>query len=164
MRHALSSCHSSIPKWPPGMCCLLNLRNTWLLVGFDWNVLLCFALNIALMCNYHRIPWENKVPGWFMLHIFPKPELKPSKPPKVNHQTESASFQKRGEQLRGAVHGSCGKHSPGGGIHPLCSRTTQDLGKGIDYWARIIPALAVLPRVCGQWEFCPCFQHNWNLP
>lgn len=65
-----------------------------------------------------------------MLHIFPKPELKPSKPPKVNHQPESACFQKCGEQPRAAVHGSCGKHSPGGGIHPTLQQNHSDLGKG----------------------------------
>lgn len=122
------------------------------------------------MCNYHRIHWENKVPGWFMLCIFPKPELKTSKPPKLNHQSESFCF-----QTRGATHGEkhweglykgavCSTAKPRESHPPLQQKHSTSCELGLDYKACIIPALAVLPLVCGQWEFCPCFQCSWNLP
>lgn len=70
-----------------------------------------------------------------------------------------------GAAFRGAVHGSCGKHSPGRESHPpLQQNHSASWERGIDYWARIILARAVLPLVWGQWGFCPCFQHSWNLP
>lgn len=124
----------------------LAFSGIWLAVTKGSNVLHCFALNIALTCNYHRIHWENKVPGWFMLHSFPKPELKPSKPPKLNHQTESPRFQMHGEQLRGAAHGSCGKHSPGGGNHPPLQQNHSGSREG----GLVIELISFRPCLCSH--------------
>lgn len=144
----------------------LAFSGTWLAATRGSNVLHCFALNVAPTCNYHRIHWENKVPGWFMLHIFPKPELKPSKPPKLNHQPESPHFQRRSEVLyMGAVEST----AQAGEVIPLCSRTTRILGTGdwllsSDHsspgWApACLRSMGVLPLLPAQLKFA---FRNWQ--
>lgn len=124
----------------------LVFSGIWVAAKKASNILRCFALNIALTCNYHRINWENKVPGWFMLCIFPKPELNSSKPPKLNHQTESPCFQRRREQRSEVLHMGAVESTAQQGNHPLCSRTTQNLENG----GLIIELGSVQPWSCSH--------------
>lgn len=108
----------------------LAYSGIWVAAKKASNILRCVALNIALTCNYHRINWENKVPGWFMLHIFPKPELKPSKPPKLNHQTESPCFQRHREHCSEVLHMGAVESTAQQGNHPLWADPLRILGTG----------------------------------
>lgn len=94
-----------------------------------------------------------------MLHIFPKPELKPSKPPKLNHQTESPCFQTRGERRSEVLYtGAVESRAQAGEVIPLCSRTTQHLGNG----TLIIEHVSFRPWLCSHLfavngNFAPAF-------